>query len=408
MRPPHLTPTSAVACVALTLALAAGCGPADLTAAPEQAAPDDAPASPEATSSPASAASPSPSASPSSSASPAAPSDTTPAEPTSVEGISVSTVASGLEAPWDVAFVPDGSAYVTERDSGRLLRWTADGAIEEVRTFAVDNESEGGLLGLAASPNFADDGVLYVFRSTPQGNEVLRFTPDGTPEVVLGDIPHAPIHNGGRIAFGPDGNLYVAVGDGGDQQAAQDEDSLAGKILRVSPDGTIPTDNPSKGSPVWASGLRDPQGLTWDDGGALYVSEFGPDVDDEINVVVPGGNYGWPDVTGIGGRNDAIDPIFVQQPPEASWSGIQYVSNSAIDAWDGSLLVAALRGRRLWRVPVDDPTKAEDLFVGEFGRLRTAVQAPDGSIWVLTSNRDGRGTPGPDDDRILRLAPTAG
>jgi glucose/arabinose dehydrogenase len=312
-------------------------------------------------------------------------------------------IATDLEAPWDVAFTPDGTTYVTERDSGNLLSIGEDGEVSTVQTFEVTHSSEDGLLGLAASPTFADDGLLYVYRSTAQDNEVLRFVPGEDPEVIVDGIPHSPIHNGGRIAFGPDDMLYIATGDAGQPDAAQDPESLGGKILRLTPDGEVPADNPTDGSPVYALGLRDPQGLAWAPDGTMYASEFGPDRDDEINVITPGGNYGWPEVTGDAGAEGFIDPIFVQQPPEASWSGIALLDDSLIPEWDGQLLVAALRGERLWRVPVDDPDAAEAMFVGELGRLRAAKQAPDGSVWLLTSNRDGRGTPSAGDDRIVRL-----
>ena len=229
--------------------------------------------------------------------------------------------------------------------------------------------------------------------------------PGEDPDVVLDGIPHSPIHNGGRIDFGPDGMLYVATGDANQPASAQDPDSLGGKILRLTPDGEVPDDNPTAGSPVLALGLRDPQGLAWAPDGTLYVSEFGPDRDDEINVITPGGNYGWPEVTGVADQDGFEDPIFVQQPPEASWSGMTLLDGSAVPEWDGQLLIAALRGQRLWRLPVDEPDAAEALLVGELGRLRTARQAPDGSVWLLTSNRDGRGSPSAGDDRIVRLAP---
>lgn len=314
-------------------------------------------------------------------------------------------IATGLEAPWDVAFTPEGTAYVTERDTGEVSAISPDGEITSVQTFDIDNTEEGGLLGIAASPTYDDDGLLYVFRSTADDNEVLRFVPGEEPEIVLDGIPSSPIHNAGRIDFGPDGMLYVATGDANDPPSAQDPDSLGGKILRLTPDGDVPEDNPTEGSPVYALGLRDPQGLAWGPDGTLYVSEFGPDRDDEINVITPGGNYGWPEVTGVADEDEFIDPILVKQPEEASWSGMTLLEGSAIPQWDGQLLVAALRGERLWRVPVDDPDAAEALLVGELGRLRTARQAPDGSVWLLTSNRDGRGSPTEADDRIVRLAP---
>ena len=346
-------------------------------------------------------------ASPAPSAQPATPAPSTPApQPQPPEAVEVvrSDVATGLEAPWDVAFTPDGSAWVTERDSGQVSRIDPDGDVSAVQTIEVDNTEEGGLLGIAASPTFEDDDLLYVFRSTTEDNEVLRFVPGEEPEVVLDGIPHSPIHNGGRIAFGPDGMLYVTTGDADDPASAQDPESLGGKILRLQPDGSVPEDNPSAASPVYALGLRDPQGLAWGPDGTLYASEFGPDRDDEINVITPGGNYGWPEVTGVAGQDGFADPIFVRQPPEASWSGIAMPDGSAVPQWEGDLLVAALRGERLWRVPVDDPAGAEVL-LDDLGRLRTVRQAPDGALWVLTSNRDGRGTPAGGDDRIVRLAP---
>ncbi len=318
-------------------------------------------------------------------------------------------LATGLAAPWQVAFTPDGTAYVTERDTGVLYRFTQTGGLAAVQTITVDPEGEGGLLGLAVSPNYATDGYLYAFRTTLDDNEVIRFRLGAQPEVLIDGIPDGVIHNAGRIAFGPDGNLWVATGDAGVDQPgqtsgalAQDRNSLAGKILRFRPDGTIPADNPTPGSPVYALGFRDPQGLAWAADGALYASEFGPDRNDEINQVRPGGNYGWPAVTGASGNPAYVDPIFVQQPPNASWSGIAIPNVSLVPQWDGDILVAALRGQRLWRVDPANPSQPEELYAGEFGRLRDVEQAPDGSLWLITSNSDGRGDGTP--DRIIRLA----
>jgi glucose/arabinose dehydrogenase len=320
--------------------------------------------------------------------------------------ITVTTVASGLEAPWEVVFV-DGRAFLTERDSGAILELADDGSTEEVANLPIDAGGEGGLLGLAGDPD-ADGVGFYAYLTTREDNRIVRFAPGEEPEPILTGIPKARIHNGGRIAFGPDGMLYVATGDAGDPPLSQDPDSLAGKILRVAPDGSVPEDNPTAGSPVYALGLRNPQGLTWTEDGTLYAAEFGPDVDDEVNRIEPGGNYGWPEVTGEAGREGFIDPVFVRQPAEASWSGIAALTDGAIPQWEGDLFVAALRGNRLWRLSLDEEggvADAEELLVGELGRLRQAVQAPDGSLWILTSNRDGRGSPAREDDRILRLGP---
>lgn len=321
----------------------------------------------------------------------------------------VDTVASGLEAPWDVAFVPGGRTFITERDSGRLLVREPNGAVNEVQRFVVDRAGEGGLLGLAASPNFSQDGMLYVFLTSAMDNRIIRFRPGEAGTPIFTGLPKATVHDAGRIAFGPDGKLWVATGDAGTPSRSQDPASPAGKILRLNPDGTVPADNPRAGSPVYALGFRDPQGLAWDAQGRLYADEFGPDRDDEVNVVVANGNYGWPTVTGVARDPRFVDPIIVRQPAVASWSGNAVLRGGSIPQWEGDLFVAALRGQRLYRFDLAaDGSGAvvgtEELYVGQFGRLRHVEQAPDGSLWVLTSNRDGRGTPRAGDDRILRLA----
>ncbi|MDP8970075.1 MAG: PQQ-dependent sugar dehydrogenase, partial [Actinomycetota bacterium] len=323
----------------------------------------------------------------------------------------VSVIATGLQAPWDIVFVPGGRAYLTERDTGRLLVREPDGAVREVQRFEVDNDGEGGLLGLAASPGFAQDGLLYAFMTTASDNRLLRFRPGEPGQPILTGLPAASYHDAGRIDFGPDGMLYVTTGDAGVPSRSQDPGSLAGKVLRLTADGGVPPDNPLPGSPVYALGLRDPQGLAWDAAGRLYATEFGPDRDDEVNLIVPGGNYGWPEVTGAAGDPRFVDPLVVRQPREASWSGAAILLDGAVPEWEGSLFAAGLRGQRLWRFPLDDQgrvTGAEELLVGQFGRLRQVVQALDGSLWILTSNRDGRGDPVATDDRIVRIGPPPG
>ncbi|MEX1178557.1 MAG: PQQ-dependent sugar dehydrogenase [Nitriliruptor sp.] len=318
-------------------------------------------------------------------------------------------IATGLEAPWDVAWLGD-RAFVTERDRGRVLEIGHDGSFTTVRTFDVDPAGEGGLLGLVAHP---DDDRLYAYLTTSSDNRVVRFEPDedAEPEVILDGIPSQATHNGGRLAFGPDGALYITTGDAQDQPASQDPSSLAGKILRIDPDGGVPDDNPIAGSPVWSLGHRNVQGLAFDAADRLFAPEFGPDRDDEINRIEAGANYGWPEVTGDADVDGLVDPILVRQPPEASWSGGVVLTDGAIPQWEGDLLVAALRGRRLYRVPLEggevvgDP---EHLLVDTLGRLRDVTQAPDGSLWVLTNNRDGRGSPRDGDDRIVRIGPADG
>jgi glucose/arabinose dehydrogenase len=205
------------------------------------------------------------------------------------------------------------------------------------------------------------------------------------------------------IAFGPDGMLYATAGDAGNSASAQDPASLGGKILRVTPDGEIPADNPFPGSPVYSLGHRNPQGIAWSADGTMYASELGQNTWDELNVVETGGNYGWPDVEGIAGEDGFIDPV-QQWEPADSPSGIAVMGAGHAGE---TIYIANLRGQRLREVPVDDLTSSTERFVGEHGRLRDAVAAPDGTLWILTNNTGGRGEPGPEDDRILSLDPAA-
>jgi len=328
--------------------------------------------------------------------------------------VETTVVAAGLEAPWDLVFTPDGEALVSERDSSRLLSIDSSGNVEELQRLPENGTGEGGLLGIALSPNYESDGYIYAYYTTDTDNRVTRFRLGEDPEPILTGIPlltGVGRHSGGRIAFGPDGNLYVGTGDAGDTSNSQDLNSLGGKILRVTPDGDVPADNPFSNSPIYSYGHRNVQGLAWDEGGQLYATEFGQNRYDEVNRIQPGGNYGWPAVEGEGGffaSGEYIDPIATWATSEASPSGAAILKNGAIPQWEGSFFMAALRGQRLYRLALDPSgtvTEQEELLSGQAGRLRHVVQAPDGSLWVLTSNRDGRGTPIATDDRILRLAP---
>jgi glucose/arabinose dehydrogenase len=339
--------------------------------------------------------------------------ESAPADPTTAGPVEVETtvIASGLEAPWGLAFLPDGGALVTERDSARVLSIGSSGNVEEVQRLPEGGVGEGGLLGIALSPDYESDELVYAYYTTGVDNRVVRFRLGEEPELILAGIPVNAFHNGGRIAFGPDGLLYVGTGDAGERGASQDINPLAGKILRITPDGSVPSGNPFPDNPVYSYGHRNVQGLAWDAGGQLYATEFGQNTYDEVNLIVPGGNYGWPTVEGAGGEPEYIDPISTFSTTEASPSGAEILKGGAIPQWEGSFFMAGLRGQRLWRLGLDQRgavIEREELLLNAAGRLRHVAQAPDGSLWVLTSNRDGRGTPIPDDDRILRLGPAGG
>jgi glucose/arabinose dehydrogenase len=314
-------------------------------------------------------------------------------------------VATGLSVPWGLAFLPDGTALVSERDTERVKAVDASGRVRTVgRVDGVDGSGEGGLLGLAVSPDYATDSTVFAYFTRGSENVVARMTYDGDglsdQRTVLDGIPSGPIHNGGRIAFGPDGYLYVGTGESGQSDLSQDRGSLGGKILRITPDGDPAPGNPFPGSPVWSLGHRNVQGLAWDAEGRMWAAEFGQNTWDELNRIEPGENYGWPVVEGRAGDERYVDPVRQWRTSEASPSGIAVA--------EGSVFMAALGGTRLWQVPIlegaDGRTgRPRALMRERYGRLRTVVAAPDGSLWVTTSNRDGRGAPRDGDDRIVRL-----
>ena len=311
-------------------------------------------------------------------------------------------IATGLQVPWGVAFLPGGDALVSERTTARIVRVPAAGGPAQpvMQVPDVDtNAGEGGLLGLAVSPTYARDQLVYAYLTTAQDNRVVRFKLGAQPQPILTGLDRNVIHDGGRIAFGPDGMLYIGTGDAGNGPVAQDPESLNGKILRLRPNGGIPDDNPFRGSPVWSVGHRNVQGLAWDRAGRLWESELGQDAVDEINLIRPARNYGWPRVEGRGNTAGGrfTNPLVTWSPAEASPSGAAVAG--------GALYVGALRGQRLWRVPLDGERtgRPQALLDGRYGRLRTVLVAPDGALWVTTSNRDGRGKPSPDDDRIIRV-----
>ncbi|OMH28271.1 glucose sorbosone dehydrogenase [Tersicoccus phoenicis] len=295
----------------------------------------------------------------------------------------VQTVVDRLDSPWAVAFLPDGGALVTERDTA-TVRLVQDGTATEVGRIARARPAgEGGLLGIALSPRFRTDQRVFLYYTAESDNRVesFRYADGGLTDgrVVLTGIPKNTTHNGGRIAFGPDGYLYVGTGDAQDRSAPQDRSALGGKILRVTVEGRPAPGNPFGDNPVYSYGHRNVQGLAWDAAGRLWATELGPAVDDEVNLIRAGGNYGWPEVTGAPHRSEYIDAVVV-------WPSTAESSPSGAAILGDSLWVAALRGERLWQVPLDGERAGEPVaqLQGRYGRLRDVAAAPDGSLWVLT------------------------
>jgi glucose/arabinose dehydrogenase len=338
--------------------------------------------------------------------------------------VEVRILASNLEVPWALDFAPDGRLFVTER-SGRI-RVITDGALdpEPWATLDVDQVNEGGLLGLAVHPQFPAEPWIYVCYTTRIGGVTsnlvtrVRQTDGGgiDEELLVGAIPGSSIHDGCRLKFGPDGMLYASTGDASSRQLAQDLDSLAGKILRLRPDGGIPADNPfGPGSYIYSYGHRNPQGLAFrPTDGRLFSTEHGPSGEaglrayDEVNVIEAGANYGWPEVVGAPGLVGFVDPLTTYPGVAVPPSGATFYSSDVIPSWNGNFFFTSLGAQHLQRIILDQcdrPAAIERLFVEGFGRLREAIQGPDGYLYVATSNRDGRAQPRPGDDRILQIVP---
>jgi len=349
---------------------------------------------------------------------------------TQPDEVRVETFISGMEVPWSLAFAPDGRLFITERP-GRIR--VATGAQLDPHpwmTLPVSAMGEGGLMGLALDPDFAHDPWVYVCYTFDdagtQANRISRLRElngrGNSEDILLDRFPGAIIHNGCRLKFGPDGKLYATTGDSFQRSLAQDLGSLAGKILRLNRDGAAPSDNPfGPSSRVYSYGHRNPQGLAFDPlSGALFETEHGPSGEvgfgnyDEVNIIVAGGNYGWPVVVGAPGLGAYRDPLLAFPDVAVPPAGATFYTATLIPQWTGNFFFTSLRGEHLQRVVLDATHEhvvaierlfEQDFYSGVYGRLRDVVQGPDAALYVTTSNRDGRGQPAADDDRILRIVP---
>ncbi|WP_374947384.1 PQQ-dependent sugar dehydrogenase [Agreia sp.] len=322
-------------------------------------------------------------------------------------------LANDLAAPWSIAPVGTDGILISERDSGQIVLVDPAGQKRAIGGVGgVAAAGEGGLLGIAVHGDGAERRLFAYFTSADD-NRVVSCALTGAgaslalgpaTEVISG-LPKASNHNGGRIAFGPDGMLYVTTGDANERDRAQDAGYLGGKILRLDASGSVPADNPFPGSPVYSLGHRNPQGIAWGADGTMYAAEFGQDTWDELNIIVPGANYGWPTVEGVDDADARfVAPIAQWATDDASPSGIAVVGNT--------VFMAGLGGERLWTIdPVEGAdSQTREFFGGQLGRIRDVHATDDGSLLLITNNTDGRGEPRSGDDTLYRvtLAPTSG
>jgi len=335
----------------------------------------------------------------------------------------IETVANGLEVPWGIAFLPNKDLLVTERSGRVRLVRNSKLQPQPVATINVSESGEGGLLGIAAHPDFANNRFFYVYYTASRNGSPInlverwRLSENGLraerDRIILDNIPVARFHNGGRIRFGPDRMLYIGTGDAREPNLSQNTNSLAGKILRVTPDGQVPSDNPFPGNPVYITGIRNTQGFDWINASTLWVTDHGPSGElgrsghDKASVAKAGDNLGWPTIYRCESRQGLVTPSIVWQQALPPGGTVIYTGN-AIPEWKGSLIIATLRSEHLQRV-VFNPQSPQQIqrhevyLQGKYGRLREAIMGPDGELYITTSNCDGRGNCSTQKDKILRV-----
>ena len=320
----------------------------------------------------------------------------------------VTILAENLDKPRAIA-ISDNRIFVTEKDG--FIRVIEDGNLLEspLAAFRSANVFDGGLLGITLHPNFSNNHYIYVFLTYEEDgnlwNKIMRITESENKlqdaEIIFDKIPASSFTNGGFIKFGPDRKLYVGTGTVSDaSHLPQKLDSLSGKILRLNDDGTIPTDNPFPDSPVYSLGHRNPQGMTWDDDGNMFVAEFGPEKNDEINIIQAGKNYGWPEQECSGNEN--YEDALLCYDPSIEPGGILFYSGDKID-FEFPFIMASMRSANLYQVDFEDGLSSQKSILSGIGRVRDVVEGNDGSLYVITSNTDGKGFPDRMDDKLLRI-----